>query len=348
MSLIEIKRRIRNEQSINKLLISIGCEYVKLESSGKLISAQLPEKFNSNNKRAVQVRLNNSMSCYIRNRNDFKGDIFSLISYIHFDKRNEDELSSNLPDAKNYICKILGIPINDSDEVIVKDYTNSLRELLGEERKIEYIPNEVIPEETLNNYLKIPSFDWKNEMISYKTQHKYGVGFDLYSKRITIPIRNLKGQLVGVKGRILNDEDSDGKYIYLHPCNISQEWFNYHIALEHIINEKIVYIFEGEKSCMKLFDTKIYNCLAIGSSSISEVQVKLLNDIGKDIKIILCYDSDKTIDEIKASANVFGDRDVYSLYDINGILGEKSSPIDEGIDVFMELVKNHCYKVVKN
>ena len=41
----------------------------------------------------------------------------------------------------------------------------------------------------------------------------------------------------------------------------------------------------------------------------------------------------------------FKNRHVYATYDTLGLLGEKDSPIDRGIDVFNKLLENCCFEI---
>ena len=70
----------------------------------------------------------------------------------------------------------------------------------------------------------------------------------------------------------------------------------------------------------------------------------MLNDLSQDIEIILCYDNDKSRDEIKEQAQVFK-KDVFAIYDKDKILPDKSSPIDSGIEVFNKLLDSYLYKI---
>lgn len=344
----EIKKRLLNDtEKIEKILKSMGCEFIKYEQNRTLITCQLPPKFGSHNKRSVQVRLNDSLTSYIRSRQDFKpSDIFDLISYIHFDLRDE-EIKKNLNKSKEYICNVCGLLLHKhyNETEIFSDLDWLLEIKKNRKKKKEIEPNPVLPESILDQYIPYPYSGWIKEGISYKTQKMYGIGFDLESKRITIPMRNRFGQLVGVKGRILKDEDDDRKYLYLYPCNNSYELFNFHYAQPYILMEKKVYLFEGEKSVMKLFDNGIYNSVSVGSSSISDVQAEMIKHLGLDIKIIICFDSDKIPKEIRDVAQVFGNREVYGIFDTKGLLGEKESPIDRGIDIFRRLEKECCYPI---
>lgn len=346
----EIKKRILRENKADRILEAIGCEYVKY--SGKRVEAQLPDRFHSDNKRAVQIKLNDNLSASIRNRNDFKGsDIFSLVSYIHHNKRGKEEYDKDLYESKKLICETLGWNeyLEDGSYQTRVDYVAPLKALLKDKRrKIEIIPNPILPDEVLNEFLPYPSYDWIQEGISYKTQKMYGIGFDLESKRITMPMRNRFGQLVGVKGRILKDEDDERKYLYLYKFNNRYEWFNFHFAHPYILMEKRVYIYEAEKSCMKAFEHGIYNTLAIGASEIAPEQVQIVKSLGLDIEIVLCYDKGISLDEIKESAKLFEGRKVFAMYDTDDILNGKDSPIDNGIEVWNKMVEEYTFEISRN
>ncbi|MFQ3543513.1 hypothetical protein Q7A53_05455 [Halobacillus rhizosphaerae] len=343
----KIKEKLVNEDKVEDLLEAISCDYVKSEQGGHLITAQLPERFYSTNKRAVQVKMNEFMSCSIRNRADFEGDIFNLVNYIHFDHRGA-ELQQNLQKAKTFICELFGWTQylkGKKGTMAVKDYTACLRQFTNnKKRRKEIKPNPILPETVLNEYFywdqPLPFDDWVKEGISRETQIMYGIGFDLDTKRITVPIRNRFGKLVGVKGRIMHDKDDlEKKYIYLHRCNNGYEWFNFHFALPYILMEKKVFIFEGEKSCMKMFDLGVYNTLAIGASKISEEQVHTIKQLGLDIEIILCYDKGLKEKEIDESGQLFTNRKVYKMIDRNDLLNHKDSPIDKGFDVWKQMLE---------
>jgi DNA primase len=347
----QIKQKLIDEDRIEELLEAVGCEHIKREQRGLLVTAQLPEHFYSHNRRAVQVRLTDSLPCYIRNRADFNGDIFSLISYIHHNKRGE-QIQKDLHNAKEFICKTFGWRqfLKGYKGVVVKDYTACLKEIIrGKKKRREIKPNPVLPESVLEPFYycgnPLPYLDWVEEGISYETQVLYGIGFDLESKRVTIPLRNRFGQLVGVKGRIVKDEDDDRKYLYLYRCQNRYEWFNFHFALPYILTDRRVYIFEAEKSCMKCFSNGIFNTLAIGASDISDEQAQMIKQLGLDIEIILCYDKDKTVEEIRKQAEVFKGRKVFGMFDTKGLLKGKDSPIDRGIEVWNELVESCIYPI---
>lgn len=340
----EIKIRIYEEDKVWDIYEAMGCQ--KIKQAGDRVEAQLPARFHSDNPRSTQTKLNESLSSSIRNRADFDGgDIFSLVSYIHHDMRGDD-IQKDLFNSKNFICEVLGWrEYLDKSYKKKEDPLKAMKSLMRRKRKREIRPNPVLPEEVLNDYIQYPNKKWMEEGISYETQMMYGIGFDLESKRITIPMRNRFGQLVGVKGRIFNDNDDWRKYMYLYKYNNSQELFNFHYAYPYVLSEKKVYVFEAEKSTMKMFQYGIYNTVAIGASDPAQEQINLLKSCGLDVQIILCYDSDKTAEEVQHVADLFTEREVYAIFDRDGLLDDKMSPIDKGIEVFKELEEKHKMRV---
>ncbi|UUV46052.1 DNA primase [Bacillus phage vB_BanS-Thrax1] len=345
----DIKTRIYEEDKVYEILEAMGCEYIRTEGSMR-VTAQLPEHFYSSNKRSVQVKLVEHLSSSIRNRK-FSGDIFRLVSYIHHNKRTEDELRMDTGEAKKFICETLGWHeyLKHTKGYIPKtDYLAPLRELMkGKKRRREVKPNPILDESILDDFYyygkPLPYKGWIEEGISYNTQIMYGVGFDLDTGRITMPMRNRFGQLIGVKGRIMKDEDDERKYMYIYRYQNSLEWFNFHYAHPYILTDKKVYIFEAEKSSMKSFDFGLFNTLAIGASDISDEQVRIIKKLGLDIEIILCYDKGIEIEEIVKNMDLFTGREVKAVYDKDGLLRDKNSPVDQGIDTWNQLVNEYTF-----
>lgn len=345
----EIKKRILREDKIEEILEALECENIRTEQRGFLYTARLPQHHHSDNPRAVQAKQNEDISCSIRNRS-FSGDIFNLVSFLAHNKRN-DEVQQDLSHAKRFICELFGWTeyLNGAFKKR-RDYTACLKNIIkNKKRRVEIKPNPVLPESTLDDYYyfgkPLPYQSWIDEGIGYDTQVMYGVGYDAMSHRVTIPLRNRFGELVGVKGRIVDDEEDDRKYLYLCRCQNRMEWFNFHYAHPYILMEKKVYVVESEKSCMKLFEQGIYNSVAIGASEISEEQALMIRQLGLDIDIVLCYDKGISIEDIKKNAKVFEGRNVYAMFDTDDLLEDKQAPIDAGIDIWSKLDSDYVFEV---
>lgn len=344
--LASIKLMILEEKNIELLLEEMGMDNITFEQGGELITCRLPDRFNSSNNRAVQIKMNEHLTCYIRNRSDFRGDIYSLVSYIVFDAR-DDEINRTLTKAKSFICEVFGIDAKGVRKLAQRtDYAKRLKELAKKAHKNEFIPNVPIPENTLDKYADLYPDVWVDEGISRTALDFFEVRVDVESGRIMLPIRNHKGQLVGTKGRgYYLPYDPKRKYLYLDKCDQSKELFGFWIAKKFIKKKKIVYIFEGEKSVMKCFDNRFYEAVSVGSSSISDRQVQMINSLEEDIQIILAFDKGKEPEEIQKVAEIFKNNDVYAIVDTLGLLEEKDSPIDKGFEVFKQLVDECCFAI---
>ena len=77
---------------------------------------------------------------------------------------------------------------------------------------------------SIKKYMTNPTEFFYDDNISYETQAEFEIGLDVHSHRITIPIRDEFGRLVGIKGRRVWDvvDEYNPKYIYLHNCEKSK------------------------------------------------------------------------------------------------------------------------------
>lgn len=350
-----LKKRIIDDNLVGEIFDALEIKKVHSEQGGRLWVGGLPDRFNSQNTRAVQTRNKGGLTSYIRNRNDFEGDIFDLVSYIQFDARGED-IKKNFFKSVNFVCDILGIK-NGSLETYKKtiDYASPLKKLLMKAKQIDKVrPNPPIPEYYLDDYDNLFPASWYDEGIAIETMVHFDIKMDSFTNRIVIPIRNKRGQLVGTKGRLCYDEDINDynpKYKYLDILNASQELFNFHEAKDEIKKKNKVYLFEGEKSVMKLWQNGIKNAVAFFSSNLSKAQYDLINSCGDSVDFIFCYDNDKKPSDIQAEIekiNAFSGEnkhDFYAIVDTDQLLPPKSSPIDGGIEIFNNLEKNYCFNI---
>jgi DNA primase len=144
----------------------------------------------------------------------------------------------------------------------------------------------------LNNGLERP-FEKYN--LNVDTLKSFNIGYDKISKRITIPIRDSKGNLVSIKGRTaLNDEypkylglgDKDGNAKYGFP-RISDKSlvFGLDTATPDLI------ISEGEFDAMSLRQKGFSGSIALGTCDASEKQIKKI--IEKAESAIILFDPDE-------------------------------------------------------
>ncbi len=83
--------------------------------------------------------------------------------------------------------------------------------------------------------------------------------------------------------------------------------------------------------------------VAVCGSKISKAQSNLLTRL--NVPLIICFDKDKTEEEVKKEVEVFMDQvPVSYMLDKDGLLEDKQSPADDW-DKWEYLFKNNIYKV---
>ena len=166
-------------------------------------------------------------------------------------------------------------------------------------------------------------------------EHKrnFGLGIDVFSHRVTIPIRDELGRLVGEKGRRVWDggDEYNPKYIYLHQCAKSKILYGLYKTLPFIQEQNEIIICESEKGVMQLWDMGFKNAVGVGGHCLSDWQITLIAQTGAS-KVIIAYDKDILEDEvIKEGKKLSPFRQVEYTLDTNSILDEKESPMDNPV-----------------
>lgn len=347
----EIKKRIVEEDRIEELLNELGCEYV--EKRGERWEAQLPERFGSTNKRAVQVYENDNLSSFVRNKG-FKGDIYGLVGFLEYDIDDFDLVKENLFQIKAIICNSLGYEeyLEKGDDFEEKpdynDYLFFLRDVQKERKQrqrlnqLTFKENKVRDESIMNRFVHYPHHKFLKDGIGIETQRKFGVCFDPMSERVVYPVHNKDGGLIGTKGRYVGNNKAildRVKYIYLHPCDKSIELYNYHRAYDHIIESNEVIVFESAKSCMLADQYGYKNSVSIEGSEVSPIQAHMLKKLG--VVITFAFDHDMDTKIIRKNINQIKNRIKKVVKDdgecFSGTLSGKDAPIDRGKDLWAEL-----------
>lgn len=99
-----IKQRIYDEERIPEILDKLGCRFIKPENNGKLYTASLPD---GNNRRSVQVKNQESLPSNVRSKG-ISGDIYTIVSFIVNDCKTDEEIMSDLNEAKKWLINELG------------------------------------------------------------------------------------------------------------------------------------------------------------------------------------------------------------------------------------------------
>ncbi len=339
-----LKKYIHDNNRIGYVLESIRCHHVKYHSAGYWTCAN-PD---GDNKQAISVYCNDNLNCinYTRDMTNGKNvptDIITLVCYIK---------KLSFPKGLQYICNELGIDYYyDFDKDIPESLkiTNLIFEMnnngnINYENEKQLKP---ISEKILSYYKPYVNDMFLKDGISYETQQEFEIGYDDYSDRITIPIRDEINSLIGVKGRIFKNaeqlEEWEQKYIYLEPCARSKILYGLNKTHPFIKQAGKCLIGESEKFVMQLWDMEYCYSVGIGGTKITKHQIEKLTRLGIDL--IFCFDKGIKKEEIEKIADLFVEGvSIYYLYDKDNILKDKESPSDSKRK-FEYLYENCLYKV---
>ena len=209
------------------------------------------------------------------------------------------------------------------------------------------------PENILDKYDFACNKRFWRDGISYETQRYFHIMFDVVSQRIVIPLYDELGRLIGVKGRI-NDDNIDEnvpKYLYLKECAASKYLYGYYQNYQFLFGNTVV-VGESEKMVMQAHTFGEKNVVGLGSNSLSVKQAKLILQLNPQ-KIIFALDEgldlEQTERNIKMLRSCMGINDIEIYYwDYTkdpSLKGTKNSPTDMGKDKYLEIIKNQLQKV---
>lgn len=308
----------------------------------------------------------NLFKCYT-GCDDSYFDIFELVIKVTKIQQNKE---FDLNEAVRWIAQKLNISGEyvEKEEELLQDwkYLNNYDRIQNIELKEN--PNILLKEydnEILNRFnysLKIKP--WLEEDISQSVLDYAKIGFYPGGDQITIPHFDKDGRFIGLRGRTLCQEEGErfGKYrplkinkqLYNHPLGMNL--YNYNHAKNNINILQKAIVFEGEKSVLKYqsyfgLDNDI--AVACCGSSLSNYQMQLLIEAGAK-EIIIAFD--RQFQEIgdsefkRLKANLLKIREKYKnevnisfIFDKTMITDYKSSPIDHGPEIFLQLFKNRIF-----
>ena len=221
-------------------------------------------------------------------------------------------------------------------------------------KKKEPLTLKTFPDAALSPFIKYYTYEWLNEGITPESMDKFNILYSISQNKIIIPHYNENSELIGIRGRALNPEDIEkGKYrpvtiqgiTYAHPLSLNLYGLN--INKDNISKRHCAIVFEGEKSVL-LMDKYYPQNIAVAScgSNFHKAQLKLL--LNKNVsEIIIAYDKENitTKDNELYFNKLYNMCDKYKhycnfsfIFDREGLLSDKDSPIDKGQDVFEYLL----------
>ncbi len=342
MDVKEVKQYIYENNQLENVLTELGMHHIKWHNGEEYITCGMPD---GDNPHSTTIYNNPSLNvvAYTRDIVDAYGvsDIISLVCFVK---------KLYFSYAIGWICNVVGIDYyykpKPKDSLLTR-----LQNILSITKRGENQepPLQPIDEKILAQYAKHSFQQFYDDHISDETQMEFELGADLSldyygfpRHRIAIPIRDENGTLVGVKGRILKnvefngkcidkirEQENESKYIYMYPCAKSQILYGLYKTHPYIIESGEVIIGESEKSVMQLWSYGFKNGVGAGGHNLSPVQKEKIIRLG--VNITLAYDKDVSLDEILKECKSIAPlaKSVFYIYDKNGILSDKESPMDD-------------------
>lgn len=330
------KLLLDNPEYIKELLEYFGFSHISFHNDE--IRCGLDEGHNS---MSIRIKLKNNDNIFVK---DFGRDLcYDIITYII---KTKEVSFIDVIQAIKRIAGITDFYSSDSKKDVFGGFYARIKNKLNTYTSKTYNLN------VLNDYEQAYNTRFLKDYIDFETQNHFGLRYDMQSQRIVIPIYDAYGELVGAKGRANWEiQDDEPKYLYLIPCAVSNTLYGYHQNYEYLSNNDIL-VFEAEKSCMQCYSYGIHNCVALGSSSLSNQQCKLLMELNpKDI--IFMYDEGLDMNVIKNNAKKLSAyckmRDTKIKYwdsTIDKTIPHKASASDLGKDKFLEILKTQIKDVI--
>lgn len=347
-------RESLTENDIELILIELGSDKPKHDSKDNLIFTTVCH--GGHKHKLYYYNETKMFHCYTDCSESF--DIYSLV--MKAKKQQGKDLT--FYQAIQYVANLTG-KYYSADSTLQKAESNLINdwEWINRFKKKEKV-NHVLPKydtKVMDIFIHKPHELWLDEGISYETMKKFNICYYQREEKIVIPHYSIDGDLVGIRGRALRQEDIDAGKKYM-PLYIENRLYNHptmynlyglHKTKEAIKRLKKVAIFESEKSVLKCEDLYGDNnfSVAVCSSNVSNYHRDLLISLGVE-EVFLCFDKEfkhheseeayEYAKKIMKFAQKFAPyARVYILWDEWGLLELKDSPVDKGREVLETLMK---------
>lgn len=332
MDALSLQEKISgNKDSVYKIIESLG--YTQIKENLKYFSFP---RLDGDNLSANTVYIDSlRWQCYTRGES---GNIFTLIMHTK---------GINFPDSLKYCARLLGYSEKDlpKTEYPFSGFYKGLYKITKSLSEAD----ETYPESILDKYSGLSQMFFLDG-VAFDVQERFGISFSHYDNAVVIPIRNMEGNLIGVKMRN-NDKNCPHEKRFWSEYSYSKNRILYGLYQNYqsIIEKDTLVIFESEKGVLQAASCNCNLAIGIGGHNISPTQVRIIKSLMVS-KIIIAFDEGldewDLIQECEklVTHNLIYRPKIYYIYDKkNQILseGSKDSPIDHGKEVFQKLI-NTC------
>lgn len=254
----------------------------------------------------------------------------------------------------NWFQDIVSV-VEDCSSFSLKNSINSSYKSIREDYKYQHTEKklQIYPKGILEVFSKYYPPEWLKDGISKQAMDKYNILYSISQEKIVIPHYDINNNLVGIRGRALNEWEIEnvGKYM---PIRIENKWYAHQLSLnlyglnfnkKNIKNTGIAIIVEAEKSVMQAESFPIPNCcVASCGNKFNKYQLNLLLKNCYPKEIVIAYDKEEKEHEEEYFFKLYNICKRYKnyckmsfIYDRKNLLNLKDSPTDKGFEIFQEL-----------
>lgn len=192
-------------------------------------------------------------------------------------------------------------------ELSQKFFLNNLRTDAGKEAT-KYLNDRGINDDIIKDFGIGLSLDSNDSLLTLLNKKNYdtdklveiglvnnvnGKTYDMFSRRITFPLWDKDGNIVGFSARIYRGEKDVSKYMNSRETKIfkkGETLYNYHNAKDVAKREKRIVVVEGFMDAIRVSLSGIKNVVALQGTAMTGDQINLLKKLR--VKVILCLDND--------------------------------------------------------
>ena len=288
-------------------------------------------------------------TCYTECSKSF--NIFELVRKVH--AINDHPI--NFYEAFSYVLSFFGT-IGHS---VIQPTHNPIGNRYARRLSVEDLPE--YNKNALSIFPAVPTVEWLQEGISAEAMKLFDIRFSPSRLKIIIPHYDIKGRLIGIRGRALDEYEIEnyGKYMPVkientfHTHHLSRNLYGIFTNQSAIRRQSRAVLFEGEKSCLRWRTTSAmivwlsqYAVTISTKSKLTcwsknwEYQKSLLLLI-KSMKGLFSPEAEAYKYKLIALCRKYNSYANFSfIYDMEGLLDIKDAPVDKGKEIYERLYDN--------
>lgn len=307
----------------------------------------------SDNKTACSIKLNEELYASLYTMKGFHGDIYGLL---------EEVSGESFTTVIKTIKAMFGITSKGSFQKKADLFSNVNKYLKKNDKRDEY-ENQKYDSTILNRFIKLPHQSFIKEGIAPDVLSMFDICYDPVKDRVVIPHFDWEehDKIVGLAGRsTLSAEeckllDIPKYWHYKRGFMKTHNFFGWNQATKYVNEEKMLVIFEAEKSVLKqVTRSEDRRCISVsvGGHTLSDSQLDfIIANTDPDTEIVIAFDKDVMMmkdddgQEIgeefirEICSNILPYRKTSYVWDGFGLLNEHDSPIDKSLKEWNVLLK---------